>query len=76
LSLTILIRTTEERHKKVVQYVLQKVYDNGDIYFGSYGGYYCFGCERYFTEKEMVDGNAPIIRQNLNIFTKKIISLK
>jgi len=53
------IRTTEERHKKVVQYVLQKVYDNGDIYFGSYGGYYCFGCERYFTEKEMVDGKCP-----------------
>lgn len=53
------IRTTEERHKKVVQYVLQKVYDNGDIYFGSYGGFYCFGCERYFTEKEMVDGKCP-----------------
>ncbi|MGB4268531.1 MAG: class I tRNA ligase family protein, partial [Spirochaetota bacterium] len=53
------IRTTEERHKKVVQFVLQKVYDNGDIYFGSYGGFYCFGCERYFTEKEMVDGKCP-----------------
>ncbi len=53
------IRTTEERHKKVVQMVLQKVYDAGDIYFGSYGGYYCFGCERYFTEKEMVDGKCP-----------------
>jgi methionyl-tRNA synthetase len=47
------IRTTEERHKKVVAHVLGKVYDSGDIYFGSYGGYYCFGCERYFTEKEM-----------------------
>ncbi len=53
------IRTTEERHKKVVQMVLQKVYDAGDIYFGSYGGYYCFGCERYFTEKEMVNGKCP-----------------
>lgn len=53
------IRTTEERHKKVVQMVLQKVYDAGDIYFGSYGGFYCFGCERYFTEKEMVDGRCP-----------------
>lgn len=53
------IRTTEERHKKVVQMVLQKVYDAGDIYFGSYGGFYCFGCERYFTEKEMVDGKCP-----------------
>ncbi len=53
------IRTTEERHKKVVAHVLGKVYDSGDIYFGSYGGYYCFGCERYFTEKEMVDGKCP-----------------
>lgn len=53
------IRTTEERHKKVVQMVLQRVYDVGDIYFGSYGGYYCYGCERYFTEKEMVDGKCP-----------------
>ncbi len=53
------IRTTEARHKKVVQNVLQKVYDNGDIYFGSYGGYYCVGCERFFTEKEMVDGKCP-----------------
>lgn len=53
------IRTTDERHKKVVRYVLQKVYDSGDIYFGSYGGYYCVGCERFFTEKEMVDGKCP-----------------
>ncbi len=53
------IRTTEERHKKVVQKVLQRVYDNGDIYFGSYGGYYCVGCERFLTEKDMVDGKCP-----------------
>ena len=53
------IRTTEERHKTAVKYILQKVYDAGDIYFGNYGGYYCFGCERYFTEKEMIDGKCP-----------------
>ncbi len=53
------IRTTEERHKKVVQAVLQKVFDKGDIYFDSYGGFYCMGCERFFTEKEMVDGKCP-----------------
>ena len=50
------IRTTDERHKKVVREILQKVYDNGDIYFGSYGGYYCYGCERFLTEKEIIDG--------------------
>lgn len=53
------IRTTDEHHKKVVQQVLQKVYDKGDIYFGSYGGHYCVGCERFLTEKEMVDGKCP-----------------
>lgn len=53
------IRTTEERHKAVVRKVLQKVYDKGDIYFGNYGGYYCFGCERFLTEKEMVEGKCP-----------------
>jgi len=53
------IRTTEERHKRVVHEVLQKVYENGDIIFGEYGGLYCVGCERYYTEKELVDGKCP-----------------
>ena len=53
------IRTTEEAHKKVVQLILQKVYDAGDIYFGEYGGHYCRGCERFLTEKELVDGKCP-----------------
>ena len=53
------IRTSEDRHKKVVQEVLQRVYDAGDIYFGEYGGLYCVACERYYTEKELVDGKCP-----------------
>ncbi len=53
------IRTTEEAHKRVVQLILQKVYDSGDIYFGEYGGHYCRGCERFLTEKELVDGKCP-----------------
>ncbi|MFH1915390.1 MAG: methionine--tRNA ligase [Pseudomonadota bacterium] len=53
------IRTTEPRHIKVVQDILQKVFDSGDIYFGEYGGHYCFGCERFYTEKELVDGQCP-----------------
>ncbi len=53
------IRTTEEAHKKVVQAILQKVYDAGDIYFGEYGGHYCRGCERFLTEKELVEGKCP-----------------
>ncbi|MGE4551530.1 MAG: methionine--tRNA ligase [Desulfovibrionaceae bacterium] len=53
------IRTTEDRHIKVVRDILQKVYDSGDIYFGEYGGHYCFGCERFYTEKELVNGKCP-----------------
>ncbi|WP_462324413.1 methionine--tRNA ligase [Desulfoplanes sp.] len=53
------VRTTDPRHKKIVQEVLQKVYDNGDIYFHEYGGHYCYGCERFYTEKELVDGLCP-----------------
>nr|PZN06005.1 MAG: methionine--tRNA ligase [Bacillota bacterium] len=53
------IRTTEPRHKKLVQYILQKVRDAGDIYYGEYEGLYCVGCERFLTEKELVDGKCP-----------------
>jgi methionyl-tRNA synthetase len=53
------IRTTEPRHERVVQTVLQKLWDAGEIYLGKYGGHYCFGCERFYTEKEIVDGKCP-----------------
>ena len=53
------IRTTDDYHKKFVQKLLQTIYDAGDIYFGEYGGFYCYGCERFYTEKELVDGKCP-----------------
>ncbi len=53
------IRTTDAEHIKTVQDILQKVYDQGDIYFSEYSGHYCQGCERFLTEKELVDGNCP-----------------
>lgn len=53
------IRTTDEKHKKSVQTLLQRIYDKGDIYYGEYGGHYCFGCERFYTEKELEDGLCP-----------------
>ena len=53
------IRTTEARHQKVVQAILQQLWDAGEIYLGKYGGYYCYGCERFYTEKEIVDGKCP-----------------
>jgi methionyl-tRNA synthetase len=53
------IRTTDPNHVETVRYILQKVYDSGDIYFGQYEGHYCVGCERFYMEKELVDGKCP-----------------
>jgi methionyl-tRNA synthetase len=53
------IRTTDEQHKLVVQQVLQRLHEKGDTYFGEYEGLYCTGCERFRTEKELVDGKCP-----------------
>jgi methionyl-tRNA synthetase len=53
------IRTTDPAHMRVVQAVLQQVYDAGDIYFGEYGGFYCFGCEAFYLERDLVDGKCP-----------------
>jgi len=53
------IRTTEERHKKIVREVLQELFDKDEIYRAEYEGWYCVGCERFFTEKDLVDGNCP-----------------
>ncbi|MGZ8521723.1 MAG: class I tRNA ligase family protein, partial [Candidatus Binatia bacterium] len=53
------IRTTDAHHVGFVQEVLQLVYDAGDIYFGKYGGLYCVGCERFYTDKELRDGKCP-----------------
>ncbi len=53
------IRTTDPAHIKVVKEVLQQIYDSGDIYFSEYEGAYCFGCERFYVERELVDGRCP-----------------
>ena len=53
------IRTTDDYHVRTVQEILRRVHAAGDIYFGSYGGLYCTGCERFYTEKELVDGKCP-----------------
>jgi len=53
------IRTTEERHKRVVREILQKLYDEGEIYKDSYEGWYCMPDERFWTEKDLVNGNCP-----------------
>ncbi|MBF0574150.1 MAG: class I tRNA ligase family protein, partial [Desulfamplus sp.] len=53
------IRTTNPAHIKVVENLLTRIYESGDIYFSEYEGIYCFGCERFYQERELVDGKCP-----------------
>ena len=53
------IRTTDEDHVEVVQKIFKKLYDQGDIYKGSYEGLYCTPCESFWTESQLVDGKCP-----------------
>ncbi|MCI6040519.1 MAG: methionine--tRNA ligase [Clostridiales bacterium] len=53
------IRTSDERHVKAVQKIFRKLYDQGDIYKGSYEGWYCTPCESFFTEMQLKDGCCP-----------------
>jgi len=53
------IRTTDPAHMETVRLILNKVNDRGDIYYSDYEGLYCSGCERFYTEKELVEGKCP-----------------
>lgn len=65
ISYTDFIRTTSDTHKQFVQEVLQKTYDNGDIYQGVYEGLYCIGCEAFKKESDLIEavGDKPDIPQ-------------
>lgn len=61
------IRTTEERHKKIVRSILQDLYDRDLIYKAEYSGRYCVPCERFFTEKDLLEGGlCPECRRETN----------
>jgi methionyl-tRNA synthetase len=53
------IRTTDENHRKVVQAIFKKLYDQGDIYLGKYAGWYSVSEESFISEKDIVDGKGP-----------------
>jgi len=54
------IRTTEPRHVRGVQALFRAFVDAGDVYKGKYEGFYCVGCERFYPEKDLVDGKCPV----------------
>ena len=53
------IRTTDDYHEKAVQKIFKKLYEQGDIYKGTYEGKYCVPCESFFTPSQLVDGKCP-----------------
>ena len=65
------IRTTEDRHKSVVKKILQALYDNGEIYSADYEGWYCVFEERFWTEKDLVEGACPDCHRPVNKITEK-----
>ncbi len=54
------IRTTDPYHEKQIQKIFKKLYDQGDIYKGSYEGLYCQECEAFYTNSQLVDGKCPV----------------
>ncbi|MED3560962.1 methionine--tRNA ligase [Bacillus xiapuensis] len=53
------IRTTQERHKQIVEKIFARLLEQGDIYLDQYEGWYCTPCESFFTDRQLVDGNCP-----------------
>lgn len=59
ISYSDFIRTTEERHKKVVEKIFAQLLEQGDIYLDQYEGSYCTSCESFFTERQLDNGRCP-----------------
>lgn len=70
------IRTTDKDHERQVQKMFRKMYENGDIYKGSYKGWYCTPCESFWTETQLVDGKCPDCGGEVKWRKKKPISSK
>ena len=71
ISNTDFIRTTEERHQRVVQTLFQQVSDQGDIYISEYEGWYCLPCETFFTERQLKDGKCPDCEREVELLKEE-----
>jgi len=65
------VRTTNPEHERFAQELIQKSYDNGDIYEGEYEGWYCESCEAYYAESDLIDGKCPNHPTKSPVFTKE-----
>jgi methionyl-tRNA synthetase len=71
ISIDDFIRTTDERHIKVVNEIIKKIFDNGDIYKSFYEGLYCVSCESFYTKKDIIDGKCPIHKKKLELLKEE-----
>lgn len=65
------IRTTEERHIRTVQYVLDELFKKGDLYLGEYEGLYCVPCEVFWTQKQAEDNLCPDCKRPVEMIVEK-----
>ena len=65
------IRTTEIRHREVVQSIFQKIYDKGDIYKAAYEGWYCTPCETFWLESKLENGNCPDCHRSVELLKEE-----
>lgn len=65
------IRTTDQRHEKIVQKILQDIYDKGYIYEGIYEGLYCEGCEKFLAKEDLVNGKCPLHPNKEPVYQKE-----
>lgn len=70
------VRTTNPNHKKVVQKIFKRLYDQGDIYKGKYEGNYCQPCESFFTDSQLIDGKCPDCGREVTIASEEAYFLK
>ena len=76
ISYDYFIRTTDDYHAKAVQKIFRKLYDQGDIYKGSYEGLYCVPCESFWTETQLVDGKCPDCGREVKTVTEEAYFFK
>jgi methionyl-tRNA synthetase len=70
------MRTTDKYHKRQVQKIFKKLYDQGDIYLGKYEGLYCTPCESFFTESQLVDGKCPDCGREVHVASEEAYFFK
>src|SRR3989344_5023574 len=76
ISNNFFIRTTNPQHKKIVQEILQKLYDKKLIYKGEYASCYCVGCEQYLNKSDLVNGKCPLHLKEVQIIKEESYMLK